>query len=323
MKLTKKNPVLDKLSEGIILIDEGRVLSLNLAAAEFLDVDKAEAIGRRFIEVFRDHRLEQCYLNQEEMEINTRGRQLMAIAIEDGLILRDISEIRDAQNNARDLLSVLSHELRTPVTGIKTTLEALDYSLPIEQQQYFLKLMKLETQRLARLLEDLTVSVCPPVFRSLYLLELVSRAKEILKDRLKEHDIKLELNFAKTTIWADEDKILQILINLIENAAVHGPDHETVTIKTSIDSKKPDYLRILVQDGGEQLDIDEYEQLFSPHVSQKTVKGTGLGLYIVRSIAQRWQGETWAKAITNGNEFGFSVPLKKPELSIQDLKLLT
>jgi signal transduction histidine kinase len=99
---------------------------------------------------------------------------------------------------------------------------------------------------------------------------------------------------------------------MLENAAIHGPSSKTVWLKTYLAKDKPGFAHIVVQDQGESLAPDAFERLFEPHARGLSVKskGTGLGLYIVRSIAERWGGEAWGKALEHGNEFGISVQVK-------------
>ena len=183
-------PYFDLLEEGLILVDNQRVVRLNAAAGQFLDVEPAAATGVPLISVLRDHRLEQVFLTGESTELETRGRILRASATPECLILVDLSETRRAQESARELLAVLSHELRTPATTIRSTLEALRYPLADGQRERFLGRAEAETERLVRLLNDLTVDVRPPKLRSLALREVVSRALALLHDTFLEHKVK-------------------------------------------------------------------------------------------------------------------------------------
>ena len=299
---------LDSLAEGVIFVEAGRVRHLNRAAATFLEVSKAYAAGLPLIGVVRDHRLERVFLEQTELELETRGRVLHAKAAPGVLTLHDITEMRRAQENARELLAVLSHELRTPVTTIRSTLEALHFDMPDEQRTRFLERAEGETERLVRLLNDLTVDVKPPKLRSLDLYEMVVKAASLLRDTFKDHHVTLELEVPAFTVLADADKLLQVLINLLENAAIHGPDDAVIYLNAE---QQDGTVRISVRDEGTPLASENIETLFEPH-SRGSVKtrGTGLGLYIVRSIAQRWGGQAWGRALEKGNEFGFSVPLR-------------
>lgn len=299
----------DALEDGVLLVEEGRVRRLNPAAARFLGVSPEQAVGLPLIGVLRDHRLEEVFLTGGEVELETRGRVLRARGTPDGLILHDVTETRRAQENARELLAVLSHELRTPATTIRATLEALRYGLEGAQRERFLEHAEAETERLVRLLGDLTVDVKPPKLRSLALQEVVSRAAKVLQDTFVEHGVRLECRVPSLTVLADADKLLQVLINLLENAAIHGPDGKTVYLEAA---PRGEVVRVCVRDEGTPLPQGSIERLFEPHARGKSAKarGSGLGLYIVRSIAQRWGGEAWGRPLEAGNEFGFSVPLR-------------
>ena len=299
----------DALAEGIIVVRAGRVVRLNAAAGRFLEVDPEQAVDTPLIGVLRDHRLEQVFISGESAELETRGRILRASATPECLLLYDLTETRRAQESARKLLAVLSHELRTPATTIRSTLEALRYPLEEAQRERFLGRAEAETERLVRLLNDLTVDVRPPKLRSLVLREVVSRALALLQDTFLEHQVRLECEVPPFTVYADADKLLQVFINLLENAAVHGPDEKTVFLKAEMRSA---WVRVSVRDEGEPLPEAAIARLFEPHSRGRGVKakGTGLGLYIVRSIAQRWGGEAWGRPLEAGNEFGFSVPLR-------------
>lgn len=304
-------PWLDALEEGVLLIEEGCVQHLNRAAVLFLDVELEQARGMPLIAVLRDHRLEQAYLQQQALELETRGRILVARAIPGGLALRDITAQRQAEENARELLAVLSHELRTPVTLIRSTLEALHYELPEAQRKRFVNRAEAETERLVRLLEDLTVDVKPPQLRRLDLIEVITRALNLLQETFETHGVSVEVAASPLTVWADSDKLLQVLINLLENAAVHGPDGGKIHLLAEPNSRG-NMACVSVRDEGQPLSAEKVEELFEPHARGVSVKarGTGLGLYIVRSIAQRWDGRAWGRPLEHGNEFGFSVPLR-------------
>lgn len=304
--------LLDVISEGIILVEMGRVRYLNAAAARFLGVDAAQSIDLPLIAVVRDHRLERAYLQSESLEYETRGRILQASVIPGGLLLLDLTEQKRAEETARELLAVLSHELRTPVATIRSTLEALGSDdLPDKLRTRFLTRAQAESERLVRLLSDLTVDVKPPKYRSVFVPDVVERALGLVSRSLSLHGICLEEELEPLTIWADEDKLLQVLINLLENAAIHGPDHRTVRLIAKLAPGEQGFAHISVQDEGTPLPSETIAHLFEPHTRGQSVKakGTGLGLYIVKSIAERWGGEAWGRGLSEGNEFGVSVRL--------------
>lgn len=300
--------LLDALEEGVVLIHEGRVRFVNREAGRLLEVAPGEVRDLPVIAVLRDHRLERAYWTGVETELEARGRRLLVRPIPMGLSLRDVSELRRVQESARELLAVLSHELRTPVTTIRSALEALAYELPPAQREHFLDCAKAETERLVRLLADLTVDVKPPRLRRVPLREVAQRALGLLQGRLAEHRVRVELELPDLTVLADADKLLQVFVNLLENAAIHGPDDHEIRLVAAAAGAVAE---VAVRDEGRPLSPDTIGALFEPHSRGRGVKakGTGLGLYIVRSIAQGWGGRAWGRALAAGNEFGFSVPL--------------
>jgi signal transduction histidine kinase len=301
---------LDLIEDGLVLVDaQLSVRFINQAAARYLEVAAEQAIGLPLIAVVRDHRLEQVVTGGEPIEIQTRRRTLAASAVPGGLLLHDRTALREAQNSARELLAVLSHELRTPVTTISSTLEALHYDLPAPQRDRFLLHASTETQRLVRLLNDLTVDVTPPQLRRIALREVAGRAEALLAGTFAQRGAELVSELDDLTVLADLDKLLQVLINLLENAAVHGPADRTITLRAWFDAAEGKVL-VTVTDEGEPLPAASIERLFEPNAQGPGVKarGTGLGLYIVRSIASRWGGRAWGRPLAAGNEFGFSVP---------------
>ena len=255
------------------------------------------------------HRIEQAYFEGKVQEIETRGRILQICGISSGLILQDLTAVRKSEENASELLAVLSHELRTPITTIRSTIEAFQYELSAEQRERFLGRAKSEVERLSRLVEDLTVDVIPPVMRRLDLSEHIERALGVLQETFKRYNVILEYKKTELIVKADSDKLMQVLINLLENAALHGPPDATIKLLTETNRKRGKVL-VRVQDSGKPLEVELINELFEPHSRGKSnkIKGVGLGLYIVRNITKSWNGEAWGKALENGNEFGFSIP---------------
>ncbi|HEX7022894.1 MAG TPA: histidine kinase dimerization/phospho-acceptor domain-containing protein, partial [Trueperaceae bacterium] len=242
---------LDELEEGIVLVEAGRVSYLNRAAAELLEVAPTQAMNQPIIAVFRDHRLERAYEMGEAVELETRGRRLLAKPVSGGMSLQDLSRLRQAQESARELLAVLSHELRTPATTVRATLEALRMELPAAEREHFLRQAEAEVERLIRLLEDLTVDVKPPNMRRILLTDVAERAQALLQDTLDSRGIDLVVSLPPLTVWADSDKLLQVLINLLENAAQHGPEHKTVWLSAQPDPEDASFIRVSVRDQGE------------------------------------------------------------------------
>lgn len=304
----------DDLAEGVVLVRDDRVVGINRAACEMLGVARERATRRPFMVALRDHRLERAWRDGRPTELTLRGRVVRVVPIRGGLALRDVDEARATSEAARDLLAVLSHELRTPLTTVRSTLEALAYDdLPDASRSGFLARAVDETDRLVRLLNDLTLDVAPPRERSVKLRDATDRARAVLAPVADRHAVRLRHRVPDLTAWVDPDKLVQVLINLIENAIVHGPDDAEVTVLASEDGG---WARIVVWDEGPALPADGVDALFAPRSrgSGATGPGTGLGLYVVRGIAERWGGRAWGRPRpadgggVHGNEFGVWVP---------------
>lgn len=314
----------EQLEEGVVQVSGGLVVKLNAAAARMLDVDPYMARGARLISVVRDHRLEAVVTSAESrsltagvgdpdgvtgsIEIDLNGRTVQAVPLRGGLLLRDRSASRQSERDAQELLAVLSHELRTPVAAIVAVLDALALDLPQEQRDDFLKRASDEAARLGRLIADLTVEVRPPRQRSVSLDGVMVRAVAITGTVRSARGVEVASQATDVAVWVDPDKLLQALVNLLENAAVHGPADQVVDV---VAEPHGQLVRVEVRDRGVPLGPAVALGLFdtSSHLSAKA-RGTGLGLRIVRSMAKAWGGEVWAGPRADGivgNAFGFSV----------------
>jgi signal transduction histidine kinase len=104
-------------------------------------------------------------------------------------------------------------------------------------------------------------------------------------------------------VHCDPDKLVQVLLNLLENALRHGPNPGEVRLQASLEHQ---LVRVVVHDVG--IELPTYDHIFEAHKRGPTSNGSGMGLYVVRSIVTAWQGETWGRYNGAGNEFGFTVP---------------
>lgn len=303
--------LLDALAEAVVVIEAGRVVGLNRAAAELLRVPAERAAGRPAIEVLRHHRLEEVALGGGEAELELGGRLVLARGLPGGLILEDVTESRRREGELREVMAVLSHEFRTPVAAVKGLLEALQYELPDERRARFVEIALGETDRLVRLVEDLTVGFRPTRERRFPVEDALERVLGLVSRELIERDVRVRVAGERALVRADPDKLAQVLINLVENAARHGPNPGLVRVRAELAG--PGSVAVRVLDEGAEL--PDYGSLFDAHRRGPgaTGPGTGMGLYIVRSIVEAWGGRVWAHHGPHpdgglGNEFGFTLP---------------
>jgi signal transduction histidine kinase len=299
---------LDAFRDALIVFDAGlQVTDLNRAAEHLFQVPRDRAMHRLLIEVVRDHRIERLALEGGTLELDWSGRFLRARGLRSGdrtgsLIFEDLSETRTRERELREVMAILSHEFRTPVTAIKGLLEALQADPPQETQKRFLELSLAEVERLVRLSDDLTVGFRPQAQRSFPLVDAINRVLRLLKDELEKRHVTVMVDAAGLVVHCDPDKLVQVLLNLLENALRHGPNPGEVHLRAMLEDR---FVRVIVQDAG--LELPTYDHIFEAHKRGANSNGSGMGLYVVRSIVTAWDGQTWGRYTSKGNEFGFTV----------------
>ncbi len=299
---------IDALPQAVLLSQGGTVTRLNAAASRLWGVTQARAAGRPVLEVVRRHTLEALIERGGELELEVGGRTLRCAATRDGeasaLIVEDTTEHRRREAELREATAVLSHEFRTPVTALRGVLEALEYDMPRELSQNFVRRGLQETGRLARLVEDLAVGFRPTRARTLPLAEAFARAERLLESELTTRGSRLSFG-PDHLVRADPDKLLQVLLNLIENALKYGPPGRDIEIQTAA---RGSWIEVCVLDDGPA--IPDTNTLFQAHTrgAGATGQGSGMGLYIVRSVVHGWGGQAWVARVGRRNAFCFTLP---------------
>ncbi|WP_221090465.1 sensor histidine kinase [Deinococcus aquaedulcis] len=299
---------MDALPQAVLLTRAGLVTRVNAAASRLWGVPQERAQGRPVLEVVRRHTLETLLERGGELELEVSGRTLRCQASRDGecgaLIVEDVTDHRRREAELREATAVLSHEFRTPVAALRGVLEALEYDMPRDLSQNFVRQGLQETERLARLVEDLAVGFRPTRARTLPLTEAFARAERLLSAELNTR--RASLRFGQDfLVRADPDKLLQVLLNLIENALKYGPPGQPIEVLTF---ERGTWVEVSVLDRGEP--ILDAESLFGAHTRgpSATGQGSGMGLYIVRSIVHGWGGQAWAERRAEANAFCFTLP---------------
>lgn len=299
---------IDALPQAVLLARAGQVVRLNAAAVRLWGVTQERAAGRPVLEVVRRHMLETLTERGGELELEASGRTLRCAATHHGdqaaLIVEDVTEHRRREAELREATAVLSHEFRTPVAALRGVLEALEYDMPADLAQNFVRQGLQETERLARLVEDLAVGFRPTRARTLPLAEAFARAERLLSAEVTGRQVTL-LFGQDHLVRADPDKLLQVLLNLIENALKYGPSGQVVEVVTTV---RGTWVEVAVLDLGPP--IPDTESLFRAHTRGRDAagQGSGMGLYIVRSIVQGWGGQAWAERREGRNAFCFTLP---------------
>lgn len=201
----------------------------------------------------------------------------------------------------RDFVANVTHELNTPLTSISGFIETLQEGAaedPVVRKK-FLDIISIETSRLMRLIEDLLIlseieSKKDNPKQTVSLEEAVNKTVEIIRPIAEKRGIQLLVENEKgLAVEGNEDRLIQMMMNLIENAVKYSNDHGRVWIRTFLLEGRPAFQ---VKDEGIGIDRASQERLFERFYRvdksrSRKVGGTGLGLSIVKHIAALFNAE--------------------------------
>lgn len=233
--------------------------------------------------------------------------------------VRDISHFREAEELKSVFVSVVSHELKTPVALIKGyagTLRRKDVSWDSEIFQDSLEVIEEEADRLTELIENLLDASRLQAGgfslnqTDLKIEELAREMAERFRTQTDQHTLVTQFPEPFPTIVGDRDRLRQVLINLLSNAIKYSPAGGEVKISGQI---RPEQIVVCVQDEGPgiaQEDIPHiFDRFYRAEEAAKSTQGAGLGLYLTRAIIEAHQGRIWVEPRKEeGTRICFSLP---------------
>jgi signal transduction histidine kinase len=234
-------------------------------------------------------------------------------------------------------VAMASHELRTPLTAIKgfssTLLDGLDDELYDKaDQREFLGIVVGECDRLRRLIDDLLNTSrieagesLKPHYTHVDMKALLDKAQKVQQQATHKHIIKLDIQGTlPDLIVGDEDKMDQILTNLLNNAIKYAPNGGDVIIHAKQDGES---LVIGVKDQGLGIPKDHLQKVFERfhrvnNEDNRKIYGTGLGLFLVKHLVEHVHfGKIWVESELNkGSDFIFRIPTN---INIEEAKKIT
>jgi two-component system sensor histidine kinase ResE len=323
--------VLLSMTDGVVTFDEnGQVIMANPQAIEIIS-DVSEDASTQF-DVLKDF-LEQVKESGEyvKREIKLKGKTIsvrMAPLLDDHMklwgvlaVLQDVTRERKLEDLRREFLGDVSHELRTPLTYLQGYTEALlDNMVKNEEERSrYLNIILEETLRLRRLVDELLdlshieaghLDIKKNSISIESIVEKVSKKVHPLCDS-KKIELEIDIQGDIPLIVADEDRIEQVLINLVDNAVRYSPKDSKVTVKVR---PSDEGVIVTVKDSGQGIPPEElpfvWERFYKVDKSRERKKsGTGLGLAIVKKIVELHNGRVWAQNCDEGGaEFSFYLP---------------
>jgi PAS domain S-box-containing protein len=235
--------------------------------------------------------------------------------------IQDITERRIAEQVKSDFIAVVSHELRTPLASIRGSLGLLaagTLDTDLESSKQMLSVAAIESERLVRLVNDilsldrLEAHKLPLEKRQCNAADLMQQATQSIQSLAEERNIDIIFVPNAIKVWADPDRMIQVLVNLLSNAIKFSPPQSTVTVTAR---NQGEQVLFQVQDQGRGIPANKKETIFGrfqqvDSSDARQIGGTGLGLAICRTIVQQHGGQIWVESIEGeGSIFYFTLPI--------------
>ncbi len=344
----RMDALLDSAADGILILEPDHTIErCNPAFARILGRPIAEILGHKHEEVIHWEQKDGVSLEQAEADgwpltanatlyvegdmlregslpipvgvtyaplVSSEGNLLNVIAT-----VRDITRFREAEELKSTFISVISHELKTPVALIKgyvSTLRREDATWERKIVADSLEVIEEEADRLTELIENLldasrlqagglTVSLTDVSLRN-----LAERIAEKFRTQSSQHSIVVNFPNDFPIILADEERISQVLSNLLSNAIKYSPEGGEIRIAGQVRS---DQVIVCINDEGPGIAPDDiphvFDRFYRSSTATRTSKGAGLGLFLARAVVEAHGGRIWVDPRPGaGARMCFSLP---------------
>jgi len=347
---SRSRAILESITDGVVVADaDGLVTVVNPAAERLLGVQEEGCIGQplwtlyaRFppqvvdevqkiiqklgvgrppaqLTLERELGREKRILSAHFAPVVTEQEEFSGVVT----VLRDITREREIAQAKNEFISIVAHELRTPMTSIKgyTDLILKKAVGPLtEAQENFLRVVKSNVDRLAALVSDLLdisrieAGRVKLNLQPLRLEEITRDVVSTLERAIHERNLTIEVNIPQDLPWVrgDRDRLVQVLTNLLSNAYQYTEAGGHITVSLH---RRDGMVQVDVTDTGIGIAPEDQERIFerffrADHELVRRQSGTGLGLPIVKSIVEMHGGRIWVKSeLGKGSTFSFTLPI--------------
>ena len=327
--------IADQVDLGLIRFDASlRVRTANLAAHQILERKRGSLVGQTPMGAFVDHRLEELVKaaaqgesGARELETVDRSSIMVRARPASGggawVTLENVTELQRLRRIRSQFIDNLSHELRTPLANVRLLTEMLMDDLEREEVSMRVRervaTIDVETGHLVQMVTELLdlsrieqastqirhdeVLLTPLLAASLQRLRTFAERQGVILVELVPDDL--------PPVRGDEERLDQLLMNLLHNAIKFSPGGGVVTVTTD---ELPDEVIVSVTDHGIGIPRKDQDRVFErfykvDRARQRGLGGTGLGLSIARHIAEAHGGRIWLESTEGtGSTFSFSVP---------------
>lgn len=339
--------IVDAAVDGIIAIDEhGTILEVNPAAERIFGYPASELIGRNVTllmpQPYRDEHAGyvERYLRTGERRIIGIGREVRGRRKDGSIfphylgvaeasvagqrvftgIVRDLERLRQAEERARqaEQLAALStitagiaHDVGTPMTTILGYAELLERSAPDDKSRDRARHIVDQVRRVTDLLQTL-LNIARPrhsAHEAIFVADVLDHSVDFFREKLKGRGIVVERDYAThPTVVADRDRLEQVFLNLIVNAADAMPSGGTLSVR--IGRPSPERVEIAIEDTGVGIEPRHLDRIFDAfYTTKERGKGTGLGLLVSQRIVNEHGGTLQVQSeLGKGTRFTIALP---------------
>jgi two-component system phosphate regulon sensor histidine kinase PhoR len=330
------------MAEGVMVLDDrNRIEGLNKGMAEIIGVEYGRIVGKTPLEVFRNvelqnalHRfwqkgepvLQEIVMGDDKPLVldvsisavkNPPGQEPKTMAV-----FHDVTRLKGLERMRVDFVANVTHEIKTPLTAIIGFVETLEQGAVEDPAtaRKFLQTIRENARRLDRLVDDLLIlsnvelGETKLAFEGLSVAEVLEKARLLIQAKadVKNIEIRADLPASLPLIYADRDRAVQILLNILDNAVKFTPEGGRVSITASPD--RQDFMIIKVSDTGPGIPKSELPRLGErfyrvDKTRSRDLGGTGLGLSIVKHLMKAHSGEMQIDSLPGR---GAEVSLKFP-----------
>lgn len=332
--------VLDALGEGVLAIDERRrIARVNDAVLELFNVeDRESCIGRPFIEIVRNQALAQAFDRAmgSGHEVRTqalvdshgdpRQIELRVFPVTGSPVIAavalfiNVTQLEKLQRIRRDFIADFSHEVRTPLAGLRLALESLEGGdLRPDQTEHLFRIVGRQIYRLERLVNDLSelneIESGEAVLQQqrIDLHQLLVDLRDEFLEKASAHQLEIGIEGSPAFVSADPVKIQQVFSNLIDNAIKHSGSVRRIDLSVSPEGGAA---VVRVRDYGAGIPAEEQPKIFHRFYrvdksrSASRGEGSGLGLAIAKHLVLRHRGRIGVESQPGeGATFWVALPL--------------
>jgi two-component system phosphate regulon sensor histidine kinase PhoR len=323
--------IFEGMKEGIFILSEKDEIELfNKRFSKILSIEEQDLKGKKINEVIREWEFLEAVKETKKKELKkeiklSSGKYIIilgfSIVLKDEkkyvFVIYDIDEEKKLEIMKRDFIANFSHEIKTPLTVIKTNLETiLNEEMNSQEIKKFLSAIEKNVLRMENIVRDIIKlsyieSNIKLEINKINIKEIIEKIIFAFEPKIKEKNIDIKIDLNQTIIQADQSLIEDCFFNLIDNAIKYNQTNGWIKIYSQ---KLENEIKISIENSGNPIPNEYLERIFERFFvvdksRSRSMGGTGLGLSIVKHIVELHKGKVYAESFKDFNRFNIVLPL--------------